>query len=259
MARRSCFVIAPIGDEGTVERKRSDQLLRHLIRPVLEAMQYDVRRADDLHEEGLITHQIIERLIEGDLVVADLTGRNPNVFYELAVRHAAQKPVVHLIEDGEALPFDVANVRAISFSLADPDLLASARDDLAHKVQAIESAAGQSPNPIHAALNLQSLRESNVPEAELAGSILSGIADLRVELQNLSQRLTPSAPTTTNRNTTHFRVGDQVVHATFGEGEIVGTEEDGIVIVDFRDGSTRKLMAAYAPLSLARPHDDIPF
>lgn len=71
-------------------------------------------RADEIDDEGLITNQIIEHLIEDDLVVADLTGLNPNVFYEVAVRHAARKPIVHLITTGQDIPFDVANMRAVS-------------------------------------------------------------------------------------------------------------------------------------------------
>jgi hypothetical protein len=224
---------------------------------VIEPLGYDVRRADDLHDEGLITHQIIERLIEGELVIADLTGRNANVYYELAVRHAAQKPVVHLIEHGEPLPFDVANVRAVPFSLGDPDLLAEACVDLAKKVSAIESAKTPSPNPIHAALSLQSLRESDVPEAELAGAVLSGIADLRVELQNLSSRLAPNRVADLAEQVTRFPVGSVVTHGAFGDGEVTGHEGGGIVVVRFaRDGSVRRLVAAYAPLSPMRTDDD---
>jgi hypothetical protein len=86
--------------------------------------------------------------VDDDLVVADLTGQNPNVFYELAVRHAAGKPVVHLITSGESLPFDVANQRAIKYAL-DPDSLKKAREDLEAMVQAIEDSGFiAAPNPI---------------------------------------------------------------------------------------------------------------
>lgn len=259
MADKTCFFIAPIGERDSPERRRSDQILRHLVRSVIEPMGYDVLRADELHEEGLITHQVIERLIDGDLVVADLTGRNANVYYELAVRHAAQKPVVHLIEHGEALPFDVANVRAISFSLTDPDLLVAAREELEKKVAAIESALSPAPNPIHAALRLQRLRDSDVPETELTGQVLSGMADIRVELQNISQRLGPSgfAPTEQarlSRNPTGrpFLVGERVVHAAFGEGRVLEAVDqangDLIVVVRFMDGREKSLLASAAPL-----------
>jgi hypothetical protein len=248
-----------MGEQASPERKRSDQVLRHLVRPVVEPMGYDVRRADDFHEEGLITYQIIQRLIDGDLVVADLTGRNANVYYELAVRHGAQKPVAHLIEHGEALPFDVANVRAIPFSLTDPDLLAGAKDDLAKKIAAIESAAGPASNPIHAALNLQSLRESTVPETELAGQVLSGLADLRVELQNLAQKLeSPRTADATQWSLSDkpytgrpFRIGDRVCHATFGEGLVTDVSADSgplIVVVQLSSGIKKRLLPGVAAM-----------
>jgi len=60
--------------------------------------------------------QVYERLVSADLVIADLSGGNPNVFYELAVRHMTRKPFVQLLIKGEALPFDVAPERTVHFS-----------------------------------------------------------------------------------------------------------------------------------------------
>jgi len=68
-------------------------------------------RADELAEPGIITSQVIQHIVDDQLVIADLTERNPNVFYELALRHALRKPVVQIIHRGEAIPFDVAGMR----------------------------------------------------------------------------------------------------------------------------------------------------
>ena len=113
-----CFVVSPIGDESSSERKKADQLLRYIVRPVLEDRGYVVTRADQIHDPGTISKQVIEHLVTADVVIADMTGHNPNVFYELAVRHAAKMPVVHMIEKGETIPFDVAPQRAIFYELA---------------------------------------------------------------------------------------------------------------------------------------------
>src|SRR5438128_2309435 len=109
--RKLCFVISPVGDEGSDIRKRADQILKHVISPIVKELGYEPVRSDQISKPGVITGQIIEHLIEDSLVVADLTGYNPNVFYELAVRHAVRKPVVQLRKKGEPLPFDVAPVR----------------------------------------------------------------------------------------------------------------------------------------------------
>ncbi len=120
--KKTCFVISPIGDPGTAIRDRADTFLKYIVRRVLEKPEfdYDVRRADDIHEPGLITRQIIESVYTADLVVADLTGRNANVFYELAIRHAAHKPAIHMITAGEPLPFDIADQRTIPYGVDIP-------------------------------------------------------------------------------------------------------------------------------------------
>src|SRR3954453_10572257 len=106
---KMCFVIGPIGDPGSADRKRSDQVLKHIIAPSVSPYGYSAVRADHISEAGMITSQVIQHVIDDPLVIADLTGRNPNVFYELAIRHAVRKPYIQLIEAGEALPFDVQN------------------------------------------------------------------------------------------------------------------------------------------------------
>ena len=60
------------------------------------------------------------------------------MFYELAVRHAARKPIIHLITKGQDIPFDVSNMRAVPYALNDPDVLEEACKELARKVDSIE-------------------------------------------------------------------------------------------------------------------------
>ena len=113
----SCFVICPIGEADSEERKRSDDLLEHIITPVMEEFSYQVIRADKLPNPGKITEQIIEQLMTADLVIADLTGNNANVFYELGVRHTTDKPVIQLIQKGGTVPFDVKVIRTLEYDL----------------------------------------------------------------------------------------------------------------------------------------------
>jgi DNA-binding transcriptional ArsR family regulator len=156
----------------------------------LEPRGYFVVRADEIDDEGLITNQIIEHLLEDELVIADLSGRNPNVFYEVAVRHAARRPIIHLITAGEQIPFDVSNMRAIQYALDDPDVLEEAQDELDRKVTAIETSDGEAAlNPITVARDVAFLRGSDNPKQREAGDILAAVSDLRDEVRSLSRRV----------------------------------------------------------------------
>lgn len=128
--KKKCFVIAPIGEEKSETRKRSDQVLRHIISPAAEKCGYDTVRADEIDRPGIITSQVIQRVVDDDLVVADLTDSNPNVFYELAIRHALGKPLVQIIKKGENIPFDVAGTRTISVDHKDLDNAEAAKEDI---------------------------------------------------------------------------------------------------------------------------------
>jgi DNA-binding transcriptional ArsR family regulator len=189
---RSCFVVSAFG-KTSEEQRAYKQVLRHLIGKTLEPA-YTVVRADQIDDEGLITNQIIEHLIEDDLVIADLTDLNPNVFYEVAVRHAARKPIVHLITKGQEIPFDVANMRAVLYALDDPDVLEAAQEDLLKKVKSIEDSGFEAaPNPVSAAVDVSLLRGSEEPEVRETGQVLASLQELRDDVRNLARRVQAGA------------------------------------------------------------------
>jgi len=110
---KRCFIISPIGTTGSIIRDRSDKLLQYVFKPVCKEKGFITLRADEIQRAGMITKQIIEELLRADLVIADLSGQNPNVYYELAIRHFVGLPSIQLVSDKEKLPFDVSHVRTI--------------------------------------------------------------------------------------------------------------------------------------------------
>lgn len=113
-----CFVIAPIGDSGSDNRQRTENLKEYVIKPVLEGeIGLDVEIAHDIDEPGNINRQVMEKLFNAELVVADLTGHNPNVMYELAIRHATGEPVVTIARKGTTPPFDIGPQRTKFYEL----------------------------------------------------------------------------------------------------------------------------------------------
>ena len=104
---RTCFVIGAIGGDGTPTRRRFEGIVDTVVRPALEPIRFEVEDPHRTFNTGSISRRIIERLLEVDLVVADLTELNANVMYELAVRHAKRRPVLQIMEAPLALPFDL--------------------------------------------------------------------------------------------------------------------------------------------------------
>ena len=115
----TCFYIAPIGDEGSEPRKHSDLFLGSIVEPALEPFQLKVIRSDAIDKPGIITRQIIDYIMRSRLVIADLSFHNPNVFYELALRHAVKLPIVQLIRTVDRVPFDVNQMRTIQIDTTD--------------------------------------------------------------------------------------------------------------------------------------------
>lgn len=185
-----CFVIAPIGEDGSETRKRSDQILKHVIKPAAASCGYDAIRADEISEPGLITSQVIQHIVDAPLVIADLTDRNPNVFYELAIRHAIKKPLVQIIKKGEAIPFDVAGMRTIPVDHHDLDSVEEARNEIEAQIKAVEQKPPEEiETPISVSLELQQLRQSENPEQRSLADLLSVVSELRSEIDAIHKRI----------------------------------------------------------------------
>lgn len=117
MNNNKCFVISPIGLEGSDVRKHSDSVFRFIIQPAMERCGLTPVRADHLAQPGKISDQMFDEILHDQLCIAVLTDQNPNVFYELAVAQAAARPVILLIQKGQDLPFDVKDLRYVDYDL----------------------------------------------------------------------------------------------------------------------------------------------
>jgi hypothetical protein len=190
--KKICFVISPIGEEDSETRKRSDQVLKHIITGAVEQLGYEVVRADKISEPGIITHQILQHIVDAPLVIADLTERNPNVFYELALRHAIRKPLVQLIKKGELIPFDVAATRIIQFDLHNLDSVDAAKTEIIAQVKSLEAGKNETDNPISVSLDLKMLKESGNPEERSLADIVEAISDLRLAVTSTDKGLLSS-------------------------------------------------------------------
>jgi hypothetical protein len=93
--------------------------LSSIVEPSLKGFGLEVVRADKIGEPGMITAQILEHIIYSRLVIVDLSYHNPNVFYEMAVRHMCKSPVIQICRRADRIPFDVNQVRTITVDTTD--------------------------------------------------------------------------------------------------------------------------------------------
>lgn len=116
---KQCFVVCPIGEENTDIRNHSDNVFNHLISSVCSDLGFTTIRADRINKSGLIIDDIFNYLDHAELVIADVTSNNANVFLEIGYRLKTQLPII-LIRDKsvhEEFPFDISNNRIMLYDL----------------------------------------------------------------------------------------------------------------------------------------------
>ena len=109
----TAFYVSPIGSDDSDERKHADLFAASIVEPALVDSKLRLVRADQIDSPGVITRQVLDYIINSRLVVVDLSFHNPNVFYELAIRHLMRKPIVQLMRSRERVPFDINQSRTI--------------------------------------------------------------------------------------------------------------------------------------------------
>lgn len=105
----SAFVIMPFDEEF-------DDIYTGFIKPVLEDADFRVERADNIESQQNILRDVLEKIVQNDLIIADLTTANPNVFYELGLAHALRKPVILITQSIADVPFDLKSYRLLEYS-----------------------------------------------------------------------------------------------------------------------------------------------
>ncbi|MCI9406715.1 MAG: hypothetical protein HFK04_07395 [Oscillospiraceae bacterium] len=112
---KTCFVIMPIGEYNTAYFRQFLEIYEDIFIPAIRKAGYIPIRADEEKACNVIQCDIIQRIIESDMVLCDLSNRNPNVLYELGIRQAFDKPVVLVQQENTERIFDISIIRTIDY------------------------------------------------------------------------------------------------------------------------------------------------
>src|SRR5215469_8033277 len=115
-----CFVLMPFGRKTDASGQLTDfdEVYKRIIAPAVTLAEMEPIRADEEKVGGTIHKPMFERLLLCEYAIADITGANPNVYYELGIRHAIRpRSTVILFAQGTALPFDIAPLRGFPYKI----------------------------------------------------------------------------------------------------------------------------------------------
>jgi len=116
---KTCFVIMPIADIANYETGHFSRVYEHIIKPACKNAGFTPIRSDEINSSHMIVVDILKKIVESDLAICDLSGRNPNVLYELGLRQAFNKKTV-LIKDNKT--DNIFDVQGFRYTLYDSSL-----------------------------------------------------------------------------------------------------------------------------------------
>ncbi|MDA1664871.1 hypothetical protein PDK09_05120 [Bacillus cereus] len=201
---KTCFIITPIGEDRSEIRRAADGVIDAVIIPELEKIGFHRENVDVAHRmpnPGSINQQVIKKILESDLAIANLTTLNPNVMYELAIRHAVRKPVIQICQKGtNKLPFDITEERTIFYN-----------DDMSGVIELGEDLRRMLPvalndeepdNPIYRVVKRQAIIQSIDANNEPLKYLFEQMSDIQNQVSELTSLINNSQDVPSRNNLT---------------------------------------------------------
>jgi len=124
------FTLAPFGDPF-------DQYYEEIIKPAVESAKMRALRADEIYGTRHIINDIWQSILTAEVVIAEMTGRNANVLYEVGLSHAVDKPVIMITQTMDDIPFDLRAIRCIVYSTNRPRWDANLRRSISNTIKSV--------------------------------------------------------------------------------------------------------------------------
>lgn len=242
---KNCFVIMPISDMEGYEKGHFGRVYDHLIRPACEASGFVPIRADDATKTNYIVIDVLRSILDAPVAICDLSGRNPNVMYELGIRQAFNKPVVLMKDQRTEKIFDIQGLRYTEYDeslrvdtvLRDSDRLAAFLRNTAtsEDVNSVVQLLGVRPAEMTQSIQLS--KETSV--------LLSAVEDIGRRVRTIEKDIS-GFPAFTPVNTlelvdgTTARLGETIYDSSGAEvGKLLGFTTETIILQSKDGGLTR--------------------
>lgn len=246
-----CFVIMPIADMDGYETGHFSRVYSHLIKPACEKAGYLPIRADDVASSNYIIIDILHKILDSDLVLCDLSGRNPNVLYELGIRQAFNLPTVLIKDIKTNKIFDIQGLRYTEYNqtlrvdevFRDADLIQKAMLET-------EKSNGTDVNSLIQLLAVKpATRPTNVELSGETSVILSAVKDLANRISSLELSSVPiKQPSETKQR--RFKHPPRIIERVDVGTFIINGERMDIGDDLYSNGKKLGVLADASPISL---------
>lgn len=185
--KKICFVMMPISDADGYEKGHFKKVYEHLIQPACKITDYRTLRADEVNATNIIALNIMEHICTAPISICDISNCNPNVFYELGIRHATLLPVV-IIKDSETSdPFDIKGVRYIEYDkILSVDNILAKQKELANAISSTmdEYNSGNCKNSL-----FHLIKDTQFKDSDLIRTAGSNTSFIKKEVERISSMI----------------------------------------------------------------------
>jgi hypothetical protein len=243
----SCFVISPF-------KEPFDTYFSQIFKPAVEECGLYAIRGDSLYTPTTIVDEIWLEIQNAKLLIAELTERNANVFYELGLAHAISKPVILISNSMEDVPFDLRSIRVLIYDKDHPDwgnklrlnLTKAIKDVLKNPTSAIPSTFKVAVKPV------VPLEAETALRLEALEAMVHRLAD-GLDASSFNAYREPAEPENSFTLPPGLIPGGNVFHSKFGSGKVMSLEgrgKDSRAQINFDSHGVKWLALAVAKLKV---------
>lgn len=259
----------PISDTEGYPPGHFKRVYEYIIKPACEKSGFEAVRADDVKKTNVIVLDIIQRIINSEMAICDLSGRNPNVLYELGIRQSFDLPVSLIKDEITTRVFDIQGFRDVEYnSSLRIDEVNAAIEKLATNIIETYESKGEDVNSIVELLGITKAKISN--QKEVSGDtalILKSLSDISLRLSNLEKPPTSSDSSDSfnpiweklemalyfKKDGIMYGLNDKIKHARHSVGKIThigyNKQSEAIFDVVFDSGDSKTMVSKLAKFS----------